>query len=66
MPVIDEDSRQNFKEEISRLQKELEIIDKWNRMFQIAEHNADSYVARQRRRWEIILRIKTEGVNRTV
>jgi hypothetical protein len=58
MPVIDEDSRKNIKEELSRLHKELEIIHKWDRMFQTAEHNTDSYVARQRRRWEIILRIK--------
>ena len=58
MPVLDEDSRKNAKEELSRLHKELEVIDKWDRMFQTTEHNADSYVARQRRRWEIILQIK--------
>jgi hypothetical protein len=58
MSLMVEDSRKNLKKELSHLHKELEIIDKWDRMFQTAEHNADSYVARQRRRWEIKLRIK--------
>lgn len=58
MPIVDEDSRTNVEDELSRLRRELELIVKWDRMFPATELNADSYVARQRRRWEIILRIK--------
>jgi hypothetical protein len=34
------------------------VIDAWDRMFPASELNADSYLARQRRRCEIALRIK--------
>jgi hypothetical protein len=46
MSVLCEDSRKSLKKELSHLYEELEIIDKWDRMFETAEHNADSYVAR--------------------
>jgi hypothetical protein len=46
------------EEELSSLRKELLSIDKWNRLFATTEVNADSYVARQRRRWEIVIQIK--------
>jgi hypothetical protein len=48
----------DVKHELSSLRSELEVIDTWNRMFEASELNADSYLARQRRRWEIALRIK--------
>jgi hypothetical protein len=58
MPSIDGDSRTNVENELSRLRRELEAIIKWDRLFQTTELNADSYLARQRRKWEIVLRIK--------
>ena len=47
-----------LEDELSSLRKELLSIDEWDRLFATTEINADSYVARQRRRWEIVIRIK--------
>ena len=58
MPILDSNSRINVGDELSRLRRELEAIVKWDRLFPTTELNADSYLARQRRRWEIVLRIK--------
>jgi len=48
----------DVEHELSSLHREMEVIDMWDRMFEPSELNADSYLARQRRRWEIALRIK--------
>jgi hypothetical protein len=48
----------DLDEELSSLRKELLSIDKWDQLFASTEVNADSYVARQRRRWEIVIQIK--------
>lgn len=48
----------DVERELSSLHREMEVIDTWDRMFEPSELNADSYLARQRRRWEIALRIK--------
>jgi hypothetical protein len=64
MPVM-EDTRSSIEDELFRLRRELETIDKWDRTFAAIERNEDSYVARQRRRWEIILRIRALERNST-
>jgi hypothetical protein len=46
------------EEELSRLRKELLSIDEWDHLFATTEVNADSYLARQRRRWEIVIQMK--------
>jgi hypothetical protein len=48
----------HLEQELSSLRRELQVIDRWNRLFATTEINADSYVARQRRRWEIVIRVK--------
>jgi hypothetical protein len=55
---MDKNCPAGLEHELSRLLRELQAIDEWNRMFAAGEINADSYVARQRRRWEIVIRIK--------
>ena len=47
--------------EVERLYAELETIDLWNARFGRAERNSDSYVARIRRRWEIVLTLARLG-----
>ena len=58
MPTKYRDRQTELQEEISSLRTELDLIATWDSMFGARELNADSYLARQRRRWEIMLRIK--------
>ena len=58
MPIKNRDAHIDVERELSSLRREMELIDKWDCMFGSNELNADSYLARQRRRWEILLRIK--------
>lgn len=59
MPAKKGDSRREVVDELRRLNRELEALNEWDRLFAPTELNADDYVARQRRRWEILLRLKT-------
>ena len=45
------DTGTDVEHELSSHHREMEVIDRWDRMFERSEHNADSYLARQRRRW---------------
>jgi hypothetical protein len=58
MPNVNRDTCTDVEHELSSLHREMELLDTWDRMFAPSELNADSYLARQRRRWEIALRIK--------
>jgi hypothetical protein len=58
MAAKERDARREVVDELVRLHKELKAIDKWDRLFASTELNGDSYLARQRRRWEILLRLK--------
>jgi hypothetical protein len=58
MPLKDKDCRRDVEQELHSLERELDVMDTWNRRFGPTELNTDSYLARQRRRWEIAFRIK--------
>jgi hypothetical protein len=53
-----ENSRTDDEHELAALKTELNTIEKWNALFGEKDRNEDSYVARERRRWEICLRIR--------
>ena len=50
--ILTEDER-----ELARLKVELATIEEWNRLFGHQDLNGDSYLARERRRWELLLKI---------
>ncbi len=58
MPMNNRDRLTEIQDELLSLRTELEVIETWDRLFGPSQANADSYLARQRRRWELALRIK--------
>lgn len=51
--VLMDDERQ-----LARLKVELATIEEWNRLFGHHDLNDDSHLARERRRWELLLKIR--------
>ena len=41
--------------------EELAAIERWNREFGDDERNSSSYLARERRRWELLLKLEMYG-----
>jgi hypothetical protein len=41
---------------------ELATIDRWNQRFAREEQNAESYLARERRRWELLFELGRRGI----
>jgi hypothetical protein len=42
---------------------ELATIERWNQRFGREEQNSISYLARERRRWELCLKLKSQNID---
>jgi hypothetical protein len=52
------DLRMSVERQVVRLKVELATIEEWNRLFAHQDCNEDSYLARERRRSELLIKIR--------